>query len=863
MQNRKFRRVILKGISVKLRVGVYIVTFIAAAALTYIFTFGRTQGAQENASALGDAVLPVVYMTTESGIKYNYLHGYTCEVEQNLIHDAVTPIASDRKLEISIRQYRSAVSGISYELRSIDGKDLIERTAVSDYAGTDGEIRAAFKFRNLLENNTEYMLRIDVNTEEMGVASYYTRLIIMDDANTDRKLGYIRNFSTYTLDEENLGNITAKLETDATGDNTNLGRVNIHSKLSQVGFAGLEPAETSERYITLNEISGKTASMTIRYKASTSDDTGSYDYNIKEFFRINQPDETVTYVYNYDRWMEQIFVPEKAVSSTGELYLGICSDTDVEMKCGASGKVTCFVRENTLWRYDLNRNEFIRIFSFGKDGGDSLREDYNEHAVKILDIDQDGSVRFLVYGYMNRGVHEGQVGISVFRYDAKENKTKEIIFIPRTDPYVSIAQDIETLAYINESNILYMYNNGSIYYLDCGTKECMVVANGVISSTCFMSEESSMFVYQTGAVSYDCLKMYVLHLDTGEIYELGATAGSRIKVLGFIDGNAVYGEARASMIKTDSDGNVSFPMYEIILMDKEHKIIKEYGNAGSYITNVIFGAGKLVIERVTQDGEGNLIDLEDDQLLSNIDDTVRTLQINIRSTEFRQKENYISLVSSGTSAKHSQRAAKYEFSSDSVIHIVNSAPKDEEKYYAYGFGSLDMVSGSLAQAVTAASPRGGVVVDGSSRVIWDRYKPQDHTISIADSALAAAENTQVAATDALFSILGVNQSSKEMYDRGLSTMDCLKEAGADVINLTGGGIEEALYFVGKGLPLIAKTDAHKYELVYGYSTSNVSTIDFTTGTSKSYTKTEFNNVIAVYGSVLITAEKRQAGRNYG
>ena len=201
----------MKSISVKLRVAIYIFTFIAAAAVTYIFTFGRTTGAEENSSALGDAVLPVVYMTTESGIKYNYLHGYTCEVEQNLIHDAVTPISSDRKLEISIKQYQSAVSGISYELRSVDGKDLIERTDVPDYSGQDGIIRAEFKFRNLLENNTEYMLRIDVGTEKLGTASYYTRLIIMDDANTDRKLEYISNFSKYTLDEEGLKNIMAIL----------------------------------------------------------------------------------------------------------------------------------------------------------------------------------------------------------------------------------------------------------------------------------------------------------------------------------------------------------------------------------------------------------------------------------------------------------------------------------------------------------------------------------------------------------------------------------------------------------------------------------------------------------------------------
>lgn len=295
-------------------------------------------------------------------------------------------------------------------------------------------------------------------------------------------------------------------------------------------------------------------------------------------------------------------------------------------------------------------------------------------------------------------------------------------------------------------------------------------------------------------------------------------------------------------------------MYELILMDSGHKIVREYSPAGIYIMKVIFGRGKLVIERVAEDSGGNLLEAPEDELLSNVEDNTRTLRINIRATEVRQKESYISLAVSAAGGKASNKSAAYEFSSDSVVHIVNSATKDQNKYYAYGFGSLCMVSDSLAQAVTEASQRGGVVVDGSSRVIWNRYKPQESSVGIAEGSLVPSENTQAAATDALLAVLGINKSSESLYARGLSTMDCLREAGVSVINLTGSGIEEALFFVGKGLPLIAKTDAGKYELVYGYSGNNVSTVDFTSGTSKSYTKSEFDDIISVYGSVLITAE---------
>lgn len=844
----------MKSISIKVRVFIYVVVFIAAAAATYFIKIGINKSDDDDSTSMGSAVLPIVYMQTDSGIKYNNLHGYTCDVEQKLLHEAVTPISSDRIMSIYIRQYGSVVSGISYELRSLDGKELVERAAVADYDSEDGVIVASIKFRNLMDINKEYMLKINVGTEQYGQAAYYTRIVIMDDAETDRKLEYVNNFSTYTMDASLLDNITAKLETDSTGDNTNLGYVNIHSKLSQVGFAGIEPSIVTDRYITLNEIDGATASVTINYIAQTTGDIGEFQYNVKEFYRINQPDDTVTYVYSFDRWMNQIFDPEYALSSTGEIYLGICSDADIEMKASSSGKMTCFVRENQLWEYSVSKNEFTKIFDFVQSDGADLRENYDEHDIKILNVDDDGNVRFLVYGYMNRGIHEGQVGISVFSYDAGENTTTEIIFIPRTDPYMSIALDIDTLAYINEQNILYMYNNSAIYYLDCATKECMVVADSVLPTSCIMSDDSNMLIYQTGDEVYDCNVMYILLLDTGEIYQIQALEGSKIKALGFIDGNVVFGEASADMIYVDSDGNVNFPMDKITLMNKEHEVVREYSRDGVYITDVQFEDGKITMKRAQTDASGSLVTIDDDRLLSNSQETGTNLEINVRITDARQKENYISLIVSGSGENTSDKIARYVFAVDSVVNIVNSTQNEDEMYYVYGYGCLYKVCSKLSEAMTAASESGGVVVNSDSQTIWTRYKSKEKTLNIPQSLFEVSENTQIAATDLLLKMAGVDKSSETLYKSGYTTIECIEELLGSAINLTGSSIDDALFYVDKGLPLIAKTDAGIYQIVYGYSAANVTTIDFTTGTTNSYTKSEFDKMIGLYGSVLITAE---------
>ena len=49
-----------------------------------------------------------------------------------------------------------------------------------------------------------------------------------------------------------------------------------------------------------------------------------------------------------------------------------------------------------------------------------------------MNIDEAGNIAFLVYGYMNRGTHEGQVGASAYYYDNTVNTIEELAFIRST-----------------------------------------------------------------------------------------------------------------------------------------------------------------------------------------------------------------------------------------------------------------------------------------------------------------------------------------------------------------------------------------------------------------------------------------------
>ena len=101
--------------------------------LTLFITSGiLNKGNEELTTSMEPASLPLVHITTD-GIAYNYLHGLRQEMDGSFIRDTITPLGEGRRLSFVVDTYGNTVSEISFEVRSIDGTRLVERTKVSDY----------------------------------------------------------------------------------------------------------------------------------------------------------------------------------------------------------------------------------------------------------------------------------------------------------------------------------------------------------------------------------------------------------------------------------------------------------------------------------------------------------------------------------------------------------------------------------------------------------------------------------------------------------------------------------------------------------------------------------------------------------
>lgn len=123
------------------------------------------------------------------------------------------------------------------------------------------------------------------------------------------------------------------------------------------------------------------------------------------------------------------------------ILLGIAS-SDISYETNSSGNIVSFVRNGNLWTYNAKQNELAQVFSFSNIEGNDARSRYDQHNIRIISVEKNGSTAFAVYGYMNRGAHEGEVGVDIYYYDIEKNVVQEKAFIPSTKSFAIAEEEL-------------------------------------------------------------------------------------------------------------------------------------------------------------------------------------------------------------------------------------------------------------------------------------------------------------------------------------------------------------------------------------------------------------------------------------
>ncbi|MFA9377775.1 MAG: hypothetical protein ACERKZ_13600 [Lachnotalea sp.] len=810
-------------------------TIIKAIILAIIFFIGiyfltqfKGKDNTDQIVTMAQPTFPIISLTSFDE-NMNELHGYIDEMEANYMRDTITPLSEDRILPISINDYGYDIKKISYEVRSLDTERLVEETEVTDYKTKGKTVNATFNIKNLLEDNKEYILKIMITTNTEENINYYTRIVKADSWNVKEKVDFVKEFSEKTFDKDQAKDLVKYLESNSLGDNSSFNKVNINSKFEQVTWGSLNVKRVTEPIPEMKETDKQTASIVLNYIVSVENESGvNESYNVKEYYRVRYTEDRI-YLLDFERTMNQLFDSSNLVSKDNKLTLGI-TGTDIEYKDNTSGTIVAFVQERELYLLNISSNKMMRLFSFKDDELDS-RENYNQNDIKILNVDDEGNVSFLVYGYMNRGEHEGQVGIDVFYYSNSLNTTEEEVFIPSTQPYQIMKESMDNFVYLNDQNEMYVDIDDSIYCVDLEERSFAIVVDNLPSNGYVMSKDSNIIAWQNEENVASSTQITILNLSNGQKNTVEVGDDERVMPIGFMDDDFIYGVAKSEDIIKDTTGVVLFPMYCIRIQDYSGNIVEEYQRDGIYIVTAQINDNVINLTRATFDTSGYTY-LADDSIMNSLETDEGKTSLNTVTSD--PKEIQIQLVLGQSFVENAPTIVhpKQIVSNEDITLKLKSTKEENEKYYVYAQGDLQGIYLNSSEAVKEADVAAGVVVDDNQEYIWERGNRLTRT-QISSVTAKKNENGSSLATclDSILQLVGTNVDSASLLDRGENAVSILDEyIDGTVVELSDTPLNAVLYYVSKGAPVIAQLDTETSVLIVGYDELNISVMNPKTGT---------------------------------
>jgi hypothetical protein len=812
----------------------------------------------DNTTVMENATFPLVTIKTGDN-KINLLHGYSSNLDANVVRESVTPIGTDQTFEVYINQEDYTIKKMNYELRDFVGNNLIENNSVSVFENSGDEITAKIKFNSELAPGQEYAVKITLITSESQKMYYYERIKIIDNAYLKEKLSFIMDFHNAIKNKNTAEKITQYLEPDGNADSSSLAYVNINSSFDLITWGNLKPEFLTDVIPMVKEIYNDTASVELSYFIEADVSGIKEKYQVTEFYRVRYSASRM-YLLNYERRMEALFDPNLASISKSEFKLGISGDDNLPYLVSDDQKKLAFVRNQDLWFYDLDKNEMVQVFSFRQEKTDYIRDQYDQHDIRLLSMDAEGNVDFLVYGYMNRGQYEGKVAVILYRFVRSENRIEELVYIPVEETYQTLKENLGNFTYVNSKEVFFFHINNTIYSYNLVTKELVQIATNIHQNGIVVLKDQKYVIWQANSDLKLSKNICLMNLETGDIQTISSKTGYNIRLLGMIDSNIIYGYVRENDILSMVDGKVIAPLSEIEIASPEKEVLKSYKKAGYYISSVKVNDNVVTLNRVRKENSGgsfSYVPASDDFIMNQVKTNTELIKVNTRVTDKALTELYMTLPD-GVIINAVPKITKpvlTVIAQDPTVRLEDTK-QDTVYYYPYVSGGIKGAYTDAADAVNIARDNIGVVLDSDNRLVWEKgVKSTQHTITdMATLSWSPATGNSVEnGLDLMLTYQGLRLNKTKLSLNNRSAYDVLLENSRYTpIRLTGITLDDALYYVSENRPVLAVKGDQKAVLIYGYDTFNIMTIDPSTGYKSKMGIQDSTNMFKEAGNVFLS-----------
>lgn len=775
-------------------VGVFIIAVL-------IFSYLTNDEDNSVTADLGTATFPQISFDC-SGYGINTVPGYARAMDITKVRDTITPVMKD-DLDIELNAFENKINSMEYKIYTLDGTECLyentikhPKTDVSLPLGSTGVLGEERVMEVILHLNTQKEIY------------FYTRVAQTDQVNMNSCLDYIKAFHEETLEKKGTANIATALETEES-DKASFGHVTIHSSYEKVTWGDLKPKiEGGERW-SVKETTSTGTSVEIAYQVKCKGEENKEDtYNVKEFYRVRY-DKTARRVYllDYDRTAEQVLDSSKKVLSEKGILLGVTA-SDVPYLTDKEGTIVSFVQADELWSYNKDRDELSLVFSFANAENKDIRNLTSEHEIRLLSADKTDNVTFAVCGYMNRGEHEGEVGIAIYYYDIEKNAVEEKVFIPTDQSYGVTAQKLGKLLYYNESNAtLYFMNDGTLRKVDVEKNKSEDLQTGLKEGTYVISKDGHLLAY---CLDEQSSKVTVMNLKTGKERTVSAKKREGILPVGFIDGDFVYGRYKKTDSGKTAAGEDIDPMYQVEIQNSKGNVVKEYRQKKSYVIDANVEDNRIILEQAKKKGK-TYIKTTTEYITNNEEKDESNIALESYSTELKGTQMRLA-YRDGISDKEPKllKPKQVLFEKPKVVEVEKEETKKE--YYVFGHGKLQGIFDQAGDAIETADKYGGVVVTQRQEYIWQRgNRDLQYKISATSKPV---------------------ETLRKELNSGSTPMEAFEEVyKSDALDLSGCTTEQIAYIINQGKPVIGVLDGKKYIILVGYTEETVTYVEAKNGSS--------------------------------
>lgn len=827
------------------------ITLVLAFFLGIISTsFFYNKGNLDMTSHMPEATLPILYFE-EDGEYTNPTYGYTSDADASCMRNGIVPLDGDRVVKIALEKYNSEIKSVDYEVRSLDMERLIQNGSIEDQEESGSYLTGTVKVKDLLEDSKEYLLIFHVDLETCEDVRYFVRI-----SNSSYDLirdctEFAKEFHDATLDPDTIYPITQYLETDTSRKTESLAYVDIHSRYKTVIWDQMSVKELQEPIVTYLELDPDVVALNMEYQVAYENEKGENElYQVKDYFRIRQTNIR-TYLLDYERTAERIFSADDQVFEKNSLNLGIQWE-DVSYLANEEGSVVNFIVSDELWSYDVAQNKLSKVFSF-KNGNDR-RGLHDEFEIQLVNIQDSGSMDFIVKGYMNRGRHEGELGIAVMRYDSLTNTTEELLFIKSEKCADLLKKTVGELLYISYDDQMYLSCEGDIYVIDLKEKSAEVLTENLSRENYQISREGDMLAWRYGEDRFQSTKITTMDMKTGTRHTYEASQGEYIRPLGFSGDDFIYGVCLESDVSEDFAGNTLFPLRCVKIVNNKGESLRDfdYFSKGKYVVSAEVQNNRIDLQCVTRSADGTYEE---------------TLAEAITSTE-EEVNSLITLQAVKDSVKREEQILHYEIQADGKRK--NVTPKqvlfednrvlslergERTEFHAYGRGRVLGIYQELCRAIPDAYEKMGVVTDQKGQIVWERGSRKARVSLGLSSGTepVSAQNSVEAGLRLLLEQEGVYPDVRKLLDEGMSPYRILKQnSKMQVENFTGCSLSTMLYYISQGNYVFVMEDADHGKIITGYDGQNLTVLDALSGEAETISQKDAAEAYEASGNVFFS-----------